>query len=1504
MACHDISMTSEIGTVSVIKPPRLTSVLLPDLIKFETAYAQYVREVNDVNATRNNDNQLRITSIRSCIESRVLQSLCMLGEIDGAATIEDATDENVKAWFDSALAETPRTVLARLKSAISALKYEQCDEDPAGAAQQFCLSAVAALDEQNISAIINDVEKCKTFIDMLVNKVEPSFLRKQIKEERTIWSKEQQGSMKYFMQQLKSNAAEAHKWAITNQAKPIGSRSDRKRTREREGTKSNSANQSKGKKSKHSDSKDSTRNTTKKWSEPCLNPKCSEKHRIKDCPITSEEERQAFLSEYYDNKKTSKSVKALSNDPAEDSEKATPLGVQQDSDPAKVTPDPEAGRFRVLIEDKVEAVILGDSGAEFSALPDSLMQKVLKVDPEIAVNNFDKPMQLKVAFDTDKSISFTASRSTTLDITIILPGSNIPIRIRGVEFIITDQEMDEILLGRPLLHSIGFDFHQHLLKVRSEIHDKDLSKLPSLNKPPSLSYIGSLSPLGGQYSGLSYQDADDDPIELPDAISAGIGTDSEESIDNAFRNIVISAERNGISDLGKQRLIKILGNHRDVFRIKLGPDHPAKVPPLVITPAKGTTPYRSPQRRYAPIQRDFIIRTVKELEKIGAIYKNPSALWASPAFAVPKPGTNKLRFTVDLRGPNARTVPIISAMPHLESRLQDVAGSTCFANIDLAHGYWQVPLSKESQEMMSIQTPIGVYSSRRLLQGGTDSGNHFQAVLQQKLNGRVEKYLQWIDDFLFYGKNEAELLDSLEAFFTVCNEVGIKVHAEKGSFFGKQATFCGRIINAQGVQYHPRHFESLLAMNKPTTAAELQQLLCATNWMRSSIPSYAETIAPLHILMEKAYSKAGKRTKHAVRKISLANEWGANHDAAFASIKSQLAAKVKLAHPKPDHIMCLFTDASDTHWAAILTQFPSTERRQPIEDQKHEPLCFLSGAFKGSSANWSVPEKEGFAIVESMCRLDYLVVGHTVSIYTDHANLVYMYDPYGRNPGISRHTASKLMRWAIKLSAFRYVVQHLPGEENVWADMLTRWAANSKSSVSTKRLGKFMSLMLAPVNPSMDSKFDWPSLSDVFFAQKNTKEKPPNGFGPSDKGIINADSVFWLPSRSCHPWGDSKLRLLKLRILIAAHTGIGGHRGPNITRAAVKAHFSWSKMNNDIDSFVNSCLHCKCTEPAKTVPRPLGSALHAALPNKLLHFDYLYMSPGEDEYLYVLILKDDHSGYCWFVPTKEANAATTATSLINWFSTFGVVSTWVSDQGSHFKNELIRILRESYKTSHHFTLAYCPWSNGTVEVVCRELLRAVRALLSEFQLNQRCWPSVLPMAQSALNNSVLERLGNRTPQSVFTSLPASTPLAAITRLDGDVTKVYKLADIRAKQLLNAQRLHGALDAMHKDVAERSNRKRQAAVASHNRKTGVRPINFDVGDFVLKGLLQRERGRKPSLHWNGPFRVVECRSNYIFLIEDLLLGKKEEVHGRRLKFFQNKSYPNIGRDQGAPTISTR
>jgi hypothetical protein len=77
-------------------------------------------------------------------------------------------------------------------------------------------------------------------------------------------------------------------------------------------------------------------------------------------------------------------------------------------------------------------------------------------------------------------------------------------------------------------------------------------------------------------------------------------------------------------------------------------------------------------------------------------------------------------------------------------------------------------------------------------------------------------------------------------------------------------------------------------------------------------------------------------------------------------------------------------------------------------------------------------------------------------------------------------------------------------------------------------------------------------------------------------------------------------------------------------------------------------------------PRPFGQALHASLPNEIIHFDFLYMGPSKAGYKYLLLIKDDLSGYLWLVPCLAADAATTIDALMKWFSSFGVAQTWVS----------------------------------------------------------------------------------------------------------------------------------------------------------------------------------------------------------------------------------------------------
>lgn len=173
-------------------------------------------------------------------------------------------------------------------------------------------------------------------------------------------------------------------------------------------------------------------------------------------------------------------------------------------------------------------------------------------------------------------------------------------------------------------------------------------------------------------------------------------------------------------------------------------------------------------------------------------------------------------------------------------------------------------------------------------------------------------------------------------------------------------------------------------------------------------------------------------------------------------------------------------------------------------------------------------------------------------------------------------------------------------------------------------------------------------------------------------------------------------------------------------------------------------------------------------------------------------------------------------------------------------------MQESLRVSHHLKLAYCPCSNGTVEVVCRELLRATRELLSEFQMDQKCLPSVLPLVQSTLNSAPLKRLVNSCSLTAFTGLQQGTPLHYIKRKDGSTVTIQKIKEVRSKQRLETKSMLRSLQNMHNEILKKPSEERNKAIEEHNRKTRVQPAYFTTGEYVLRGILQRETGRKPSL----------------------------------------------------------
>ena len=85
----------------------------------------------------------------------------------------------------------------------------------------------------------------------------------------------------------------------------------------------------------------------------------------------------------------------------------------------------------------------------------------------------------------------------------------------------------------------------------------------------------------------------------------------------------------------------------------------------------------------------------------------------------------------------------------------------------------------------------------------------------------------------------------------------------------------------------------------------------------------------------------------------------------------------------------MFSDANDYNTSGMVTQIPVEDAGKPVELQRHESLGFVGHRFNATELNWSVAEKEAFAIKDTMQKLDYLLqMKRPFKLFVDHKNLV------------------------------------------------------------------------------------------------------------------------------------------------------------------------------------------------------------------------------------------------------------------------------------------------------------------------------------------------------------------------------------------------------------------------------------------------------------------------------------------------------------------------------------
>jgi hypothetical protein len=162
----------------------------------------------------------------------------------------------------------------------------------------------------------------------------------------------------------------------------------------------------------------------------------------------------------------------------------------------RATSEIRAGQTAYLTAENlgVKVTVLTDTGSDFSAIPRSAVEDARKRGFPLKLEVLPEPIMLNMAIrgKSDKQ-TCSATEMPMSAVTITTP--SVPLCMRGVRQIIMEENMDNPLIGRPVLDEMGFVASQHLDSVRDKFHLHDFryidEELLEMGKQP----LGALSKL-------------------------------------------------------------------------------------------------------------------------------------------------------------------------------------------------------------------------------------------------------------------------------------------------------------------------------------------------------------------------------------------------------------------------------------------------------------------------------------------------------------------------------------------------------------------------------------------------------------------------------------------------------------------------------------------------------------------------------------------------------------------------------------------------------------------------------------------------------------------------------------------------------------------------------------------------------------------------------------------------------------------------------------------------
>ena len=290
-------------------------------------------------------------------------------------------------------------------------------------------------------------------------------------------------------------------------------------------------------------------------------------------------------------------------------------------------------------------------------------------------------------------------------------------------------------------------------------------------------------------------------------------------------------------------------------------------------------PFKERYRRIPPQLYDEVRNHLQEMLRLGAIRRS-CRTWASAIVLVRKKN-GKLRFCIDLRKLNSKTLKDSYALPRIEQTLESLADSMAYSTLDLTSGYWQVEMTEECKPYTAFTCgPLGFFECETMPFGATNAPATFQRLMEDCLGDmNMDWCIVYLDDVIVFSKTPDEHLERLEAVFQKLSATGLKLKPSKYTFFKTEITYLGHLITSEGVATDPKKIEAVIKWPRPETVHDVRSFLGFLGYCRRFIKGFSALPRPLYDLTRGLESHSKKLAKKTYV------EWGEKEEQAFLALK-------------------------------------------------------------------------------------------------------------------------------------------------------------------------------------------------------------------------------------------------------------------------------------------------------------------------------------------------------------------------------------------------------------------------------------------------------------------------------------------------------------------------------------------------------------------------------------------------------------------------------------------